>query len=194
MGETIDVGEFARLLHRAAELGDAAGFAARRAAQRRKRPAARLGLAYYVEAILGDTSENAALEFTAVGGVRLSVGTQSNGQRHETVYAPVSPNDRDRGEDRIEIVRRRQPTVSLRRRHGWSRSTEVRCNRRRTLPDDHARWSLVLAVPDRAQPARGVALERHFAPRHQQADILLHRAAKLAREAGRKSSLCAIGP
>ena len=104
MGETIDVGDFARLLHRAAELGDAAGFAKRRAASAEKGLLRGMGLAYYVEAILGDTSENAALEFTEEGGVRLFVGTQSNGQGHETVYARYLADLTGIDEDRIEII------------------------------------------------------------------------------------------
>lgn len=125
MGETIDVGEFARLLHRAAELGDAAGFAARRAASAEKGLLRGMGLSYYVEAILGDTSENAALEFTETGGVRLFVGTQSNGQGHETVYARYLANLTGIDEDRIEIVQGDSDRIATGGGTGGSRSVTV---------------------------------------------------------------------
>ncbi|MBN2761401.1 MAG: xanthine dehydrogenase family protein molybdopterin-binding subunit [Rhodobacteraceae bacterium] len=125
MGETIDVGDFARLLHRAAELGDAAGFPARRAASAKKGLLRGMGLAYYVEAILGDTSENAALEFTQDGGVRLFVGTQSNGQGHETVYARYLADLTGIDEDRIEIVQGDSDQIATGGGTGGSRSVTV---------------------------------------------------------------------
>jgi carbon-monoxide dehydrogenase large subunit len=45
-----------------------------------------VGLCYYIESILGSHSETAKLEFADDGMVDVLVGTQSNGQGHETVY------------------------------------------------------------------------------------------------------------
>ncbi|MEL7139719.1 MAG: molybdopterin cofactor-binding domain-containing protein, partial [Pseudomonadota bacterium] len=42
---------------------------------------------YYIESILGAQDEHAEIVFTEDGGVELLVGTQSNGQGHETVFA-----------------------------------------------------------------------------------------------------------
>ncbi|HTO40451.1 MAG TPA: xanthine dehydrogenase family protein molybdopterin-binding subunit, partial [Rhizomicrobium sp.] len=47
------------------------------------------GLAYYVEITAAMGSEPAAVKFTDNGGVDLYVGTQSNGQGHETAYAQL---------------------------------------------------------------------------------------------------------
>jgi aerobic carbon-monoxide dehydrogenase large subunit len=86
-GENYDVGDFARVQARAEDLADVAGFGARKADSAARGMLRGLGVAYYIEAILGDASETATLEFTDTGRARLYVGTQSNGQGHETVYA-----------------------------------------------------------------------------------------------------------
>ncbi|WP_341234106.1 xanthine dehydrogenase family protein molybdopterin-binding subunit [uncultured Sulfitobacter sp.] len=86
-GETYDVGEFDRLLTRAAVEADRDGFEARKAADAAKGLLRGQGLCYYIESILGDPSEGAKVEFNEDGTVFIYVGTQSNGQGHETVYA-----------------------------------------------------------------------------------------------------------
>jgi len=86
-GETYDVGAFDRILTRAETEADTAGFAARRAADAERGLLRGQGLCYYIESILGDPTEGAKVEFCDDGTVNLYVGTQSNGQGHETVYA-----------------------------------------------------------------------------------------------------------
>jgi carbon-monoxide dehydrogenase large subunit len=125
MGETIDVGDFARLLHRAEALGDAAGFAARRADSAAKGLLRGMGVSYYVEAILGDSSESAALEFTPDGRVHLFVGTQSNGQGHETVFARYLAELTDVDEDMIDIIQGDSDLIAQGGGTGGSRSVTV---------------------------------------------------------------------
>jgi carbon-monoxide dehydrogenase large subunit len=86
-GVTYDVGDFARVLARAEGLADKAGFAARRATSAAKGRLRGQGLCYYIESILGDQSETATVVFRDDGHVEIHVGTQSNGQGHETVFA-----------------------------------------------------------------------------------------------------------
>ncbi|MFK7752767.1 MAG: xanthine dehydrogenase family protein molybdopterin-binding subunit [Sedimentitalea sp.] len=86
-GETYDVGEFAMVMDRAGALSDRAGFGARKAADAARGLLRGQGLCYYIESILGDPSEGAKVEFHEDGTVSIYVGTQSNGQGHETVYA-----------------------------------------------------------------------------------------------------------
>ena len=85
-GVTYDVGDFARVLDRAGQNADRDGFAARKAASLLQGKLRGQGLCYYIESILGDPDETTAVEFTP-DGVLIYVGTQSNGQGHETVYA-----------------------------------------------------------------------------------------------------------
>ena len=48
-----------------------------------------LGLCYYIESILGDQNETTTIAFADDGMVELCVGTQSNGQGHETAFAQI---------------------------------------------------------------------------------------------------------
>jgi len=84
---TYDVGDFARVLDRSRTEADITGFPARKAASAGRGLLRGLGLCFYIESILGDDEEDATVEFNGDGRVTLFVGTQSNGQGHETVYA-----------------------------------------------------------------------------------------------------------
>ena len=87
VGETYDVGDFNRVMDRALDEADYAGFAARKAESLEAGKYRGLGICYYIESILGDQNETARIEFADDGHIDLLVGTQSNGQGHETVYA-----------------------------------------------------------------------------------------------------------
>ncbi len=87
VGETYDVGNFNKVLDRALSEADYAGFAGRRAESAAEGKLRGVGLCYYIESILGDQSETAKIVFAEDGAVEVLVGTQSNGQGHETVFA-----------------------------------------------------------------------------------------------------------
>ncbi len=101
-GETYDVGDFDMILSRTAS--QTAGFATRKAADAERGLIRGQGLCYYIESILGDPSENAKVEFCEDGTVSLYVGTQSNGQGHETVYAQFLSDQTGVPVDRINVV------------------------------------------------------------------------------------------
>ena len=124
-GETYDVGDFARLLNRAKELGDVAGFPARKAESAARGKLRGLGLSYYIEAILGDDTEGATVEFTPEGRVKLYVGTQSNGQGHETVYARYLAGLTGLDEGLIDIVQGDSDLIAKGGGTGGSRSVTV---------------------------------------------------------------------
>ncbi|SLN75072.1 xanthine dehydrogenase family protein molybdopterin-binding subunit [Ruegeria meonggei] len=100
--ETYDVGDFDMVLSRAGE--QTKGFTARKAADAERGLIRGQGLCYYIESILGDPSENAKVTFSEDGTVTLYVGTQSNGQGHETVYAQFLSDQTGVPMDRINIV------------------------------------------------------------------------------------------
>ncbi len=83
--EIIDAGDFAGLLDTVADRTK--GYADRAAATKAKGRVRGLGLAIYIEAILGDAFETARLMLDEDGGATLFVGTQSNGQGHESVFS-----------------------------------------------------------------------------------------------------------
>lgn len=87
-GELYDTGDFDRVLTRAEREADVAGFPARRAESEARGKLRGLGLCYYIESILGAPQETTRIEFTE-DGVNCYVGTQSNGQGHETVYRQI---------------------------------------------------------------------------------------------------------
>ena len=89
VGLTYDVGEFETLMRAALEKADYAGLAKRQEASAAKGLRRDMGLCYYVECTLGAPHEDSTFTFTPQGQLEVTVGTQSNGQGHETVYAQV---------------------------------------------------------------------------------------------------------
>ncbi|HEX2115471.1 MAG TPA: xanthine dehydrogenase family protein molybdopterin-binding subunit [Alphaproteobacteria bacterium] len=89
LGATFDCGDFARNLGDALRTADAAGFAARRAASEKTGKLRGLGMAYYIEICGGGSDETAQIRFETGGGVTVLIGSQTNGQGHETAYAQL---------------------------------------------------------------------------------------------------------
>jgi carbon-monoxide dehydrogenase large subunit len=122
---TYDCGDFRRVLDRIAETADVAGFAARRAASAAQGKLRGIGLCYYIESILGNPSEVAAMEFNDDGTVSLFVGTQSNGQGHETVYAQFLSDQSGVPFEQIVIVQGDSDRIASGGGTGGSRSVTV---------------------------------------------------------------------
>ena len=121
-GETYDSGDFPRVLAHCLERAGWAEFAARR-----KEAAARgrlrgIGLCYYIEATMGEPNESAAVRFGEDGTVAVHVGTQSNGQGHETAYAQLLHERLGVPWDRIRIVQGDTALVASGGGTGGSRS------------------------------------------------------------------------
>ena len=127
-GETYDTGDFPRLLAKAALLSDRAGFAARRDADAARGLLRGQGLCYYIESILGDPSEGARIEFNEDGTVSLYVGTQSNGQGHETVYARFLADQTGIPMESILVVQGDSDRIAKGGGTGGSRSVTTQSN------------------------------------------------------------------
>lgn len=124
-GETYDVGDFPMLLNRAAEIADRDGFEARKAADAKQGLLRGQGLCYYIESILGDPSESARVEFNDDGTVHIFVGTQSNGQGHETVYAKFLSDQTGIPVDQIFVIQGDSDLIKQGGGTGGSRSVTV---------------------------------------------------------------------
>ncbi|MCL4186426.1 MAG: xanthine dehydrogenase family protein molybdopterin-binding subunit [Rhodobacteraceae bacterium] len=124
-GELYDSGDFRRILDRLQTESDVAGFAARRALSRARGRLRGLGVASYIEAILGDPTEGAKVAFEDDGTASLFVGTQSNGQGHETVYAQFLSDRTGIPVDRIRIVQGDSDLFARGGGTGGSRSVTV---------------------------------------------------------------------
>jgi carbon-monoxide dehydrogenase large subunit len=105
IGLTFDIGNFPAVLDKAMAQADWAGFAARKAEAARRGKRYGRGMAYYVEiAGGGGTDEYADVRVAADGMVEMAVGTQSNGQGHETAYAQVLSEKLGIDMEQIRIV------------------------------------------------------------------------------------------
>jgi aerobic carbon-monoxide dehydrogenase large subunit len=89
LGLVYDSGDYPAALGRAAELGDWAGFAARRSEARRRGRCRGIGIAASVELNTGAPRERAEMTIDPSGTVELVLGTMSAGQGHETSFAQV---------------------------------------------------------------------------------------------------------
>ncbi|GLQ25911.1 xanthine dehydrogenase family protein molybdopterin-binding subunit [Sulfitobacter pacificus] len=127
-GETYDVGDFDRLLTRVAQEADRAGIAARKAADAKRGLLRGQGLCYYIESILGDPSEGAKVVFEDDGSVTIYVGTQSNGQGHETVYAQFLADQTGIPAARIRVVQGDSDLIAQGGGTGGSRSVTTQNN------------------------------------------------------------------
>ena len=124
-GEVYDVGDFHGVLNRLRVEADVAGYGARQAATAAKGLLRGLGLGVYIESILGDPEETARLTLDEGGGATLYVGTQSNGQGHETVYAMMVAAQTGLDVSDISIVQGDSDRIPTGGGTGGSRSVTV---------------------------------------------------------------------
>ncbi len=124
-GMPYDVGDFHMVLDKAEQIADRAGFEARRKDAASRGRLLGQGLCYYIESILGDKEETAKVVFEEDGTVSLHVGTQSNGQGHETVYATFLSDQTGIPLDRIRVKQGDSDLIPKGGGTGGSRSVTV---------------------------------------------------------------------
>jgi carbon-monoxide dehydrogenase large subunit len=122
------VGDFNRVLDRAVKEADVAGFAARKASSARAGKLLGLGLCYYIESILVDQNETTTIDFAEDGMVDLHVGTQSNGQGHETAFAQFLHERAGIPFERIRFVQGDSDRIAKGGGTGGSRSVTMQGN------------------------------------------------------------------
>ncbi|MEX2131841.1 MAG: xanthine dehydrogenase family protein molybdopterin-binding subunit, partial [Pseudohongiellaceae bacterium] len=89
LGSTYDSGNFVKNMEDAAVAADWAGFEVRRAEAKARSKLRGIGVASYIERCAGGAAEDARLTVDASGHVTLYIGTQSNGQGHETAFRQI---------------------------------------------------------------------------------------------------------
>jgi len=87
VGMRYDSGQYETNMDLAMKIADWKGFPARRSAAAARGYLLGLGLANYVESSIGAPKERAQISIGANGRVRVVIGTQPNGQGHETSFA-----------------------------------------------------------------------------------------------------------
>ncbi|WP_254070226.1 xanthine dehydrogenase family protein molybdopterin-binding subunit [Acidisphaera sp. L21] len=90
MSTTIDCGRFADNLDPALAAADATGFPNRRTASTARGRLRGLGVTCFLETARGAPNEGAEIKFLPGGRVSLHLGTQSNGQGHETSFPQIA--------------------------------------------------------------------------------------------------------
>ena len=113
-----DVGDFEGAMRACLSKADRAGFA-RRAEEAQARGKIRgFGVSSYIECTAWNDSEQGSVTLEKNGDFTVLIGTQSNGQGHETAYAQVVSQYLDVPLDRITGHPGRHRSDRHRRRHG----------------------------------------------------------------------------
>lgn len=124
-GPVYDSGEFEGHMRRAMEVADWNGFRARNAAAKKAGKIRGIGMASYIEACGGGGPESSTVILEKDGTVTVLIGTQSNGQGHETAYSQLVSQHLDIPMDRIRVVQGDTDRVETGSGTGGSRSIPV---------------------------------------------------------------------
>ncbi|WP_199556029.1 xanthine dehydrogenase family protein molybdopterin-binding subunit [Sandaracinobacteroides hominis] len=123
LGLTFDIGDFPAVLEKALANADWKGFPARKADAARRGKRLGRGLCYYVEIAGGGSAEEFAdIRILPGGIVEAAVGTQSNGQGHETAYAQVLAERLGIPMEQVRIVQGDSSRLEVGHGTGGSRS------------------------------------------------------------------------
>jgi carbon-monoxide dehydrogenase large subunit len=123
LGLTFDIGNFPAVLDAALKQADWSGFPARKAAAQARGKRYGRGIAYYVEIAGGGGNEEFAdVRVAPDGMVEMAVGTQSNGQGHETAYAQVTAERLGIPMEQVRIVQGDTNRLDVGHGTGGSRS------------------------------------------------------------------------
>jgi carbon-monoxide dehydrogenase large subunit len=125
MGMTIDCGTFQANLDRAVAAADVAGFAARRRTAETRGMLRGLGIACFLETSRGAPGEWAAVRFRSDGQIELALGTQSNGQGHETSFPQVAAELLGLPVEQFRLVQADTRHVARGHGHGGARSLHM---------------------------------------------------------------------
>jgi carbon-monoxide dehydrogenase large subunit len=125
MGMNIDSGGFVDNLDRAVVRGELAAFEARRAEARGRGKLRGIGVACFLETSRGAPNEGAEVRFESDGTVMVAVGTESNGQGHETAFAQIAADRLGVPMDAIRYVQADTHAVKSGAGHGGARSMHM---------------------------------------------------------------------
>ncbi|WP_082540135.1 xanthine dehydrogenase family protein molybdopterin-binding subunit [Bosea sp. Leaf344] len=124
-GITIDCGDFSGNLDRVLAAADQAGFPARRRQARKRGRLRGFGIGCFLETSRGPPNEEAWLTVQADGTIEMAVGTQSNGQGHETSFAQVLAARLGLSVDAFRLVQADTQRVPRGGGHGGARSLHL---------------------------------------------------------------------
>jgi aerobic carbon-monoxide dehydrogenase large subunit len=125
MGMAIDSGGFVGNLDLAVARANVATFEARRDAARARGRLRGIGVGCFLETSRGAPNEGAEVRFDNDGTVMVAVGTESNGQGHETAFAQIAADRLGVPMDAIRYVQADTRQVKSGAGHGGARSMHM---------------------------------------------------------------------
>ncbi len=124
-GPVYDSGEFEGHMRHAMDVADWKGFKTRLKAANKSGKIRGIGMASYIEACGGGGPESSTVILEKDGMVTVLIGTQSNGQGHETAYSQLVSQHLDIPMDRIRVIQGDTDKVETGSGTGGSRSIPV---------------------------------------------------------------------
>ena len=144
-GLQIDSGKFKENIERASNYIDYKGFFKRREASRERGFLRGIGFGCFLETSRGSPVEGAEIRFAESGRIELRVGTESNGQGHETTYIDLVSERLGVEADLFDYIQANTFEVRLGSGHGGARSMHM------------GAATMILAVEEVIGKAKGVA-------------------------------------
>jgi len=144
-GLQIDSGKFKENIEKASNYIDYKGFFKRREASRERGFLRGIGFGCFLETSRGSPVEGAEIRFAESGRIELRVGTESNGQGHETTYIDLVSERLGVGADLFDYIQANTFEVRLGSGHGGARSMHM------------GAATMILAVEEVIGKAKGVA-------------------------------------
>lgn len=124
-GTTIDCGTFGENLDQVLLAADRAGFPARKRAAKKRGKLRGFGIGCFLETSRGQPNEEAWLRMRDDGTIDMAVGTQSNGQGHETSFAQVASAKLGLPVETFNLVQADTTRVPRGGGHGGARSLHL---------------------------------------------------------------------
>ena len=125
MGMAIDSGGFVDNLDRAVARAEVEAFESRRAAAKARGKLRGIGVGCFLETSRGAPNEGAEVRFDSDGTVMVAVGTESNGQGHETAFAQIAADRLGVPMDKIRYIQADTRAVNSGAGHGGARSMHM---------------------------------------------------------------------
>ena len=144
-GLQIDSGKFKENIEKASNYIDYKGFFKRREASRERGFLRGIGFGCFLETSRGSPVEGAEIRFAESGRIELRVGTESNGQGHETTYIDLVSERLGVEADLFDYIQANTFEIRLGSGHGGARSMHM------------GAATMILAVEEVIGKAKGVA-------------------------------------
>ena len=125
LGMVIDGGAFGANIERAVAAADRDGFEARRQASAAAGRLRGFGIGCFLETARSVPEEGAELRFTAQGRVELRIGTESNGQGHETAFVQIAADRLGLPMEAFDFIQADSDLVRMGHGHGGARSMHM---------------------------------------------------------------------